>query len=106
MILPDLEVQSLYLRKEINRGNGQWAIIGEKLRFYLDNLYSDSPIRTMWKNALDLEILMKFHELEGKARGEVIKKLMLIDLTQQTAYPVENYLDREMISGLSGNVVA
>jgi len=31
---------------------------------------------------------------------------MLIDLTQQTAYPVENYLDREMISGLSGNVVA
>ena len=31
---------------------------------------------------------------------------MLIDLTQQTAYPVESYLDRGMISGLSGNVVA
>ena len=31
---------------------------------------------------------------------------MLIDLTQQAVYPVENYFDRKMISGLSGNVVA
>jgi len=69
------DFQSLYLRKEINRGKGQWAIIGEKLRFYLTNLYSDKSIRNIWKKALDLEKLMEFQELEGKARGEIIKKL-------------------------------
>jgi len=31
---------------------------------------------------------------------------MLIDITQQRAYPVKSYFGREMISGLSGNVVA
>lgn len=68
------DFQSLYLRKTINRGKSQWAIIGEKLRFYLANLWADIPSENVWKEALELESLLLFNELEGKARGEVIKR--------------------------------
>ena len=68
------DFQSLYLRKTINRGKSQWAIIGEKLRFYLANLWADVPSENVWKEALELESLLLFNELEGKARGEVIKR--------------------------------
>jgi len=68
------DFQSLYLRKAINRGKSQWAIIGEKLRFYLTNLYADVPSKKVWKEALELESLLSFNELEGRTRGEVIKR--------------------------------
>jgi len=68
------DFQSLYLRKQINRGKGQWAIIGEKLRFYLSNLYTETPKMAVWKKALELEELLLFHELEGREKGEIIRK--------------------------------
>jgi len=68
------DFQSLYLRKAINRGKSQWAIIGEKLRFYLANLWIDVPSENVWKEALELESLLQFNKLEGKARGDAINR--------------------------------
>jgi len=68
------DFQSLYLRKAINRGKSQWAIIGEKLRFYLANLWLDVPSENVWKEALELESLLQFNKLEGKARGDAINR--------------------------------
>lgn len=68
------DFQSLYLRRTINRGKWQWATIGEKLRFYLTNLYADRPTINVWKKALEVEAYLLFNELEGRARGELIRK--------------------------------
>lgn len=68
------DFQSLYLRRAINRGKWQWATIGEKLRFYLTNLYADMPLKIVWKRALDIERSLTFNELQGRERGEVIRE--------------------------------
>ncbi|MGB6867666.1 MAG: nucleotidyl transferase AbiEii/AbiGii toxin family protein [Candidatus Aminicenantaceae bacterium] len=68
------DFQSLYLRRAINRGKWQWATIGEKLRFYLTNLYADKPLNDVWEKAIKLEDYFLFNELEGRARGEIIRK--------------------------------
>lgn len=39
----------------------------------MTNLYADVLSENVWKEALELESLLLFNELEGKARGEVIK---------------------------------
>ena len=67
------DFQSLYLRRAINRGKWQWATIGEKLRFYLTNLYADRPLDSVWEEALELEKYFLFNELKGKAKGEMIR---------------------------------
>lgn len=68
------DFQSLYLRRAINRGKWQWATIGEILRFYLTNLYADVPLKIAWKRVLDIERSLSFNELQGRERGEVIRK--------------------------------
>ena len=59
------DFQSLYLRRAINRGKSQWAIIGEKLRFYLSNLYREKPLSKAWQEALLLERVLSFNKLKG-----------------------------------------
>ena len=68
------DFQSLYLRRAINRGKWQWATIGDKLRFYLTNLYADAPLKDVWKRALDIERALSFNELQGRERGEIIRE--------------------------------
>lgn len=48
---------------------------------------------------------MEFGVAEMRSQMTVIMILMLIDITQQITYPVENYLYRGTTSGLSSNVV-
>lgn len=68
------DFQSLYLRKAINRGKSQWAIIGDKLRFYLANLYRERPLAKAWQEALLLESMLSFSELEGIEKGKIIRQ--------------------------------
>ena len=68
------DFQSLYLRRSINRGKWQWATIGEKLGFYLTNIYADRSTINVWKKALEVEAHLLFNELEGRAKGELIRK--------------------------------
>ncbi len=67
------DFQSLYLRRAINRGKSQWAIIGDKLRFFLTNLYRERPLSNVWQEALLLESMISFNELDGKERGRIIR---------------------------------
>ena len=73
---PDLEkdindFQSLYLRRAINRGKSKWAIIGDKLRFYISNHLMKEPSSKAWKYAIELESMVLFNELTGKKKGEI-----------------------------------
>jgi len=70
------DFQSLYLRRAINRGKSQWAIIGDKLRFYLSNLYMEKPLFNAWKEALKLESMLSFAELSGIKRGRIRRLFM------------------------------
>jgi predicted nucleotidyltransferase component of viral defense system len=70
------DFQSLYLRRAINRGKSQWAIIGDKLRFYLSNLYSENISSYSWEEALKLEFVLSFAELSGKKKGEINRMFM------------------------------
>lgn len=65
------DFQSLYLRRAINRGKSQWAIIGDKLRYYLSNLYLEKPSLNAWKEALKFESMLSFAELSGIERGKI-----------------------------------
>jgi len=68
------DFQSLYLRKAINRGKSQWAIIGDKLRFYLANLYRERPLSKAWQEALLLESMLSFNEVERMEKGKIIRQ--------------------------------
>jgi len=68
------DFQSLYLRKSINRGKSQWAIIGDKLRFYLVNLYRERPLSKAWQESLLLESMLAFNEVEGMEKGKIIRQ--------------------------------
>ena len=84
------DFQSLYLRRAINRGKWQWATIGEKLRFYMTNLNADRPINNVWRKALKAEEQLLFNELEGRARGELIRKFkesFSRDLEKYSVFP-------------------
>lgn len=70
------DFQSLYLRRTINRGKSQWAMIGDKLRFYLSNLYRENPSSNAWKEALTLESILLFTALTGRKKGEINRLFM------------------------------
>jgi predicted nucleotidyltransferase component of viral defense system len=65
------DFQSLYLRRAINRGKSQWAIIGDKLRYYLSNIFRKKVSLNAWKDALKLESMLSFAEVSGKERGKI-----------------------------------
>ena len=44
------------------------------MRFYLANLYRERPLAKAWQEALLLESMLSFSELEGIEKGKIIRQ--------------------------------
>lgn len=68
------DFQSLYLKKSARKSNSEWAIVGERLHFFVECLSVEKYKREKLSLTFSIEKKLQFNEFHGAARGENIKR--------------------------------
>jgi len=68
------DFQSLYLRKSINKPVSEWAIMGKKLIIILKSVFEKSKDKAKLEEICSIDDRLKFGDLKGQYRGNLIIK--------------------------------
>lgn len=67
------DFQGLYLRRGLTKSIGNWAIVGDKLRNFIENIQMKKADNEYFKRLGRISDILKFSKYKGKRRGEIIK---------------------------------
>ena len=71
------DFQGLYLRKAITKSIGQWALIGDKLRNFIESIQRKRLDKECLKRSYRISDVLGFSGYEGVGRGEIVRKFRI-----------------------------
>lgn len=71
------DFQELYLRKAITKSIGQWALIGDKLRNFIESIQRKRLDKEYLKRSCRISDVLGFSGYKGVGRGEIVRKFRI-----------------------------